>query len=63
MSNHFHFCSYFETNDKYFPSTGISGTLYLVDLEEYGPNLFKIESLMNRTGSEVRKFQPGLPVL
>ena len=42
---------YFEVNEIYFPETGITGTLYVVGMQEYGPQLSKIDRLVNNTAS------------
>ena len=38
-------------NEIYFPETGITGTLYVVGMQEYGPQLSKIDRLVNNTAS------------
>ena len=38
-------------NEIYFPETGIAGTLYVVGMQEYGPQLSKIDRLVNNTAS------------
>ena len=48
---------YVEANEKYFPSNGISGQIYVADLTEYGPHLDDIEKLTNKVATNVENIK------